>query len=171
MIHIRLECPEDYPQINAIDELAFEQSGEANLVYQLREACPEALSLVAENGNALVGHILFSPVVIESGDAKIQGMGLAPMAVHPQRQREGIGSRLVREGLEILRERGYPFVVVLGHPGYYPRFGFEPASKYHLICQWDGVPNEAFMIAVFDPDALKDLRGIVRYRDEFNQVT
>ncbi len=171
MVHIRLECPEDIPQVHALNELAFGQAMEANLVDRLRQACPDALSLVAEDENRLVGHIFFTPVVVESGEGRIQGMGLAPMAVLPDRQGEGIGSRLVKEGLEILTARRFPFVIVLGHPGYYPRFGFERASQYNLTCQWDGVPDEAFMIVVFDHDALQDLGGVARYRDEFNQVT
>ena len=73
-------------------------------------------------------------------------MGLAPMAVLPGRQRQGIGSRLVEAGLRILRKQGCPFVIVLGHPGFYPRFGFLPACRYGLTCQWEGVPDEAFIL-------------------------
>ena len=96
------------------------------------------------------------------------GMGLAPMAVLPYRQRQGIGSRLVRHGLDILRTRRCPFVVVVGHPDYYPRFGFERASTRGVRCQWEGVPDEAFMIAVLDPAIALPRPGMARYRDEFN---
>lgn len=92
------------------------------------------------------------------------------MAVIPDRQRQGIGSMLIRKGLQILHDRGCPFVIVLGHPEYYRRFGFEPASKYNLKSQWDEVPGEAFMIVVFDHDSLQNISGVVRYRDEFNEV-
>jgi putative acetyltransferase len=90
------------------------------------------------------------------------------MAVAPECQRRGIDSALVEHGLVILRERRCPFVIVLGHPEYYPRFGFEPASKHGLKSQWEGVPDEAFMIMVFDSDAIEGTRGVVRYREEFN---
>lgn len=114
MVVIRPERPEDSPQIRQVNELAFGQAAEADLVDKLRRACAEALSLVAEDDGAIVGHILFTPVVVE-GPVTL-GMGLAPMAVRPDRQRQGIGSQLVRRGLDSLRERGCPFVVVVGHP-------------------------------------------------------
>jgi putative acetyltransferase len=94
-------------------------------------------------------------------------MGLAPMAVVPGRQREGIGSRLVREGIERLRARRCPFVVVLGHPEYYPRFGFEPASRRAVRCEWD-VPDEAFRILVLDEESMSGVSGLARYREEFS---
>jgi putative acetyltransferase len=125
--------------------------------------------LVAED-DVVVGHILFTPVVIESGQRRVAGMGLAPMAVLPGRQREGIGSQLVKRGLDILRERGCPFVVVLGHPEYYPRFGFEPASRHSLASQWEGVPDAAFMVLVFDAPALAGISGVAKYREEFSAV-
>ena len=95
-------------------------------------------------------------------------MGLAPMAVLPDRQRQGIGSQLVRRGLDILRGRHCPFVVVVGYPEYYPRFGFEPASKLGLVSQWEGVPDAAFMAVVLDREAMVGASGVARYRDEFN---
>jgi putative acetyltransferase len=97
-------------------------------------------------------------------------MGLAPMAVLPSHQRKGIGSRLVRHGLDHLRQSGCPFVIVLGHPEFYPRFGFEPASTYRLVSQWEGVPDAAFMVAVLDPGALPKKGGTARYRDEFDDA-
>jgi putative acetyltransferase len=90
-------------------------------------------------------------------------MGLAPMAVLPKYQRRVIGSQLVNTGLESLGERGCPFVIVLGHPSFYPRFGFVPASRYGLSCQWDGVPEAAFMVRVFDEAAISGVTGVVRY--------
>jgi putative acetyltransferase len=97
-------------------------------------------------------------------------MGLAPMAVLPDRQRQGIGSRLIQRGLELLRDRGCPFVVVVGHPEYYPRFGFEPASKHGLVSQWEGMPDEAFMVMVLDAKVMTGAVGVARYRDDFNEV-
>jgi len=168
---IRPERPEDFSQIRHVNEMAFGQPAEADLVEKLRQACGDALSLVAEDG-AIVGHILFTPVVVEDETGKqCIGMGLAPMAVRPDRQRQGIGSQLVRRGLDILRERGRPFVVVVGHPEYYPRFGFEPASKHGLVSQWENIPPEAFMVVVLDLHAMAGTSGVAKYRDEFNEVT
>jgi putative acetyltransferase len=166
---IRPERREDSPQIRHVNELAFGQPAEADLVDKLRKACAEALSLVAEDDGEIVGHILFTPVVVDRQPAL--GMGLAPMAVVPDRQRQGIGSQLVRRGLDDLRERGCPFVVVVGHPTYYPRFGFEPASKHGLVSQWTGMPDAAFMVLVLDLHAMAQASGVARYRDEFNEVT
>ena len=170
MVIIRIEKPQDVLQVRKVNEQAFEGPAEANIVDTLRQTCPSSLSLVAEDGDCIVGHILFSPATIDSSGGTIEGMGLAPMAVLPSMQRQGIGSQLVKRGLEILRERGCPFVIVLGHPEYYPRFGFELASKYGLSSQWDGVPDEAFMIMVMDHAALKGVCGVARYREEFNEA-
>jgi len=117
-----------------------------------------------------VGHILFTSVVVESAGRRVLGMGLAPMAVLPDRQRQGIGSQLVSRGLDILRERSCPFVVVVGHPEYYPRFGFEPASRHGLASQWEGVPDAAFMVLVLDVHAMAGVSGVAKYREEFNEV-
>jgi putative acetyltransferase len=166
---IRPERSEDMADVRRVNELAFSQPMEANLVDRLREACADALSLVAEDG-AVVGHVLFTPVVIENEGRRVVGMGLAPMAVIPDRQRCGIGSQLVRRGLHILRDRGCPFVVVVGHPEYYPRFGFEPASAHGLESQWKGISDPAFMVLVLDAHAMAGITGVATYRDEFNEV-
>ena len=168
MISIRPEEAKDYDQVRAINLAAFEGGPEADLVDILRASCAEYLSLVAEDGGEAVGHILFTPVTIEGPTGGAEGMGLAPMAVTPARHRCGVGSQLVRHGLEVLLKRSCPFVIVLGHPEYYPRFGFELASAFGLRSQWDGVPDEAFMVLVFDPAVLPDGGGVARYRDEFN---
>ena len=141
MISIRLERREDIAAIRAVNEVAFSQGAEADIVDALRDACPDLLSLVAETGGEIVGHILFSPATVGDGSGSTQGMGLAPMAVMPNRQRKGIGSKLVEAGLQMLREQGCPFVIVLGHPDFYPRFGFVPASCHGLRCQWEGTPT------------------------------
>lgn len=168
MISIRIEEVGDHAAVRAINLAAFEGGPEADLVDALRSACSNYLSLVAEEGERVVGHILFTPVVIESAEHRFEGMGLAPMAVAPERHRCGVGSELVRHGLEVLQERSCPFVVVLGHPEYYPRFGFERASTFGLRSQWVGVPDEAFMALVFDPAVLPDGGGVAKYRDEFD---
>jgi putative acetyltransferase len=169
VISIRPERPEDACRVRHVNELAFGQPAEADLVERLRQGCADSLSLVAED-DAVVGHILFTSVVVESAGRRVLGMGLAPMAVLPDRQRQGIGSQLVRRGLDILRERGCPFVVVVGHPEYYPRFGFEPASTHGLASQWEGVPDVAFMVLVLDAQAMAGVSGVAKYREEFNEV-
>lgn len=168
MIIIRPEENRDFDQVREINLSAFDGGPEAGLVDVLRANCADFLSLVADDEGRVVGHILFTPVVVEGSAGEVTGMGLAPMAVLPGRQRNGIGSELVRSGLELLREDGCPFVIVLGHPDYYPRFGFDRASRHGLRSQWDGVPDDAFMVMLFDPDILPDGGGIARYRDEFD---
>lgn len=169
MITIRPESPADASAVRRLNELAFGQPAEADLVEKLRAACGDALSLVAV-ADDVVGHILFTPVVVEGASRRVVGMGLAPMAVLPDRQRQGIGSQLVRRGLDMLRQRGCPFVVVVGHPEYYPRFGFEPASAHALVSQWDGMPDAAFMVLILDDHAMAGVRGVARYRGEFDEV-
>lgn len=165
MITIRPEVPDDVSRVRHVNELAFGQPAEADLVEKLRNACIDSLSLVAED-EAVVGHILFTPVVVESAGRRVLGMGLAPMAVLPDRQRQGIGSQLVKRGLGILRERGCPFVVVVGHPEYYPRFGFERASMRGLASQWEGMRDSAFMVVVLDAHAMSGVSGVAKYRED-----
>jgi putative acetyltransferase len=169
VITIRSELLRDYSEVHHLNELAFGQPLEANLVDKLRASCPDVLSLVADNDERVVGHILFTPVVIDGPERRVIGMGLGPMAVLPERQRQGIGSQLVRRGLDILRERACPFVVVVGHPEYYPRFGFEPASRRGFTCQWNSVPDAAFMVLTFDAKTMEGARGLVTYRPEFSE--
>lgn len=170
MITVRPEGPEDITEVRRINIKAFDQTAEADIVDSIRQDCPDALSLIAEIEGRIVGHIFFAPALIGNGDKVIGGMGLAPMAVLPEYQRKGIGTKLVDHGLRILRNRSCPFVIVLGHPDYYPRFGFEVVSKYRITCQWDGVPDEAFMVIILDKDAMKNVSGVARYRNEFNEV-
>lgn len=168
---IRGERPEDKPAVRFVNELAFGRADEADLVDTLRSTCPDALALVAVRRDDVVGHIMFTPVVIDSHAGLVTGMGLAPMAVLPSHQSQGIGTALVRHGLEQLRMRGCPFVVVVGHPKYYPRFGFEPASRRGLKSQWPDMPDEAFMVIVLDEGTMRDVAGVARYREEFDAVT
>jgi putative acetyltransferase len=142
---IRDEGFDDEPGIRVVLEAAFSGAVEADLVDRLRQTCPERVSLVALEDERVQGHILFTPVSIETRDGPLVGSGLGPMAVLPEVQRTGIGSALVRAGIERLRQSRCPFVVVVGHPEYYPRFGFVPASKIGVRCQWAMVPDEAFI--------------------------
>jgi putative acetyltransferase len=169
-ITIRREKPEDQPSVHEVNSLAFSQAfghaGEADLVDALREEAHPYISLVALLDGSVVGHIFFSPVTIEDEDSRFTAMGLAPMAVLPEHQRRGIGSRLVRQGLEECRRDGHNIVVVLGHPDYYPRFGFEPAAPKGIRSEYD-VSDDKFMVAELKPGALADHKGIVKYHAAF----
>lgn len=170
MTKIRFEKPEDIAFIHSVNEQAFGRVSEAKLVDTLRLACTDHLSLVADDNGSIIGHLMFTPVVVTDGKQKTEGMGLAPMAVLPSRQRQGIGTQLVDSGLRILKEKGCPFVIVLGHPEYYPRFGFQAASGCNIRTQWDGVPDDAFMILVMDHEAMQNVSGVATFRDEFNDA-
>jgi putative acetyltransferase len=170
MITIREERVEDKEAVRAVNEQAFGQPTEADIVDSLRENCPVLLSLVALEGDKVVGHILFSPARIDDRIKTVEGMGLAPVAVQPERQRRGIGTELAKRGIEMLRSRGCLFIIVLGHPEYYPRFGFVRASLHGIASQWDGVPDEAFMIQILDQSAMEGVSGVARYRDEFDEA-
>ncbi len=174
MITIRDEQPGDVAAVHALNEAAFDTPIEADIVDSLRDGCPGILSYVAVETTGeteqVVGHILFSPAVLSRPGGDVIGMGLAPMAVLPARQSGGIGSKLVRHGLAHLDGTDCPYVIVLGHPDYYPRFGFRPASAYGLRSQWEGVPDEVFLVIVRDEAAVGTGGGVVRYRDEFDEA-
>ncbi|MBG0771190.1 MAG: N-acetyltransferase [Anaerolineaceae bacterium] len=171
-IIIRKEIQEDISVIREVNLKAFKGPGEAQVVDLLREKCDPFVSIVAELRGQIVGHILFTPVrlVTDNGEV-LEGMGLAPLSVHPDFQNQGIGRILCEAGLDEMQAQEVPFVVVLGHPNYYPRFGFEPASDHKLRCAYEGVPPEAFMIKIFQPQILEGLSGVIHYRAEFDEVT
>ena len=169
MIVIRAETKEDQAEIRRVNELAFASPNEAELVDRLREQAAPIISFVAALDGEVVGHIFFSPVTVESEEAAFTAMGLAPMAVMPAHQNQGVGSLLVREGLMQCRLLGYDIVVVLGHPNYYPRFGFEPACSKGLRCEYD-VPDEVFMVTELKPGSLSGRRGLMKYHPAFSQL-
>lgn len=174
MIIIRAESEADLPAVRRINESAFGRPDEATLVDVLRAAAHPQVSLVAVENAEVVGHIFFSPVTIEPEDdvtttLATMAMGLAPMAVLPPHQNRGIGSRLVREGLLECRRLNCEAVFVLGHPEYYPRFGFVPASRKGLRCEYP-VPDEVFMVTELVEGALGGVRGLVKYHPEFGKI-
>ena len=170
MVEVRVEQPGDIEAVREVNEKAFGEPQEAEIVDALRTTCKDLLSLVALHNKQVIGHIFFSPVTLVGPSHEITGMGLAPMAVLPRFQGNGIGSLLVRQGLRQLRDQGCPFVIVLGHPEYYPRFGFIPASRRKITCQWPGVPDESFMVLSLDDSAIPASGGEARYMDEFDQA-
>ena len=170
MIVIREEEQKDHNSVRIVNDLAFRQPDEGRIVDKLRKACQDTISLVAVSGEKIVGHIFFSPAVIRHNNSDLIGIGLAPMAVLPEFQKQGIGSMLVKEGLRRIKETDCPFIIVLGHEYYYPRFGFEKASIYGLKAQWDGVPEEAFMVLVLRKSAMVGISGVAKYRSEFDEA-
>jgi putative acetyltransferase len=162
---IRPEQPTDAEAVRAVHQAAFETNTEADLVDALRVQADPIVSLVAHDGESIVGHILFSPVTL-SGHADLTIMGLGPLAVVPAQQRLGIGSALVRAGLARCTQLGWAAVVVLGHSEYYPRVGFVPASRFGISCEYD-VPDDVFMALELAPRSLAGRSGVIRYHAAF----
>jgi putative acetyltransferase len=168
-MEIRFETDDDIAAIQTVNRLAFGREGEGLLVDALRARGAVICSLVAEEGGAVVGHVLFSPAVLDDEGRHTAVAGLGPVAVRPDFQRRGIGDALIRAGLAICRERGYSLAVVLGHPDYYPRFGFRPSRP--LGIRWEhNAPEAAFMVMELRAGALAGARGIVHYQPEFDDV-
>jgi putative acetyltransferase len=168
-MEIRYEKSGDISSIRKVNQAAFETGTESDLVDALRDKNADVISMVAEKENRIVGHILFSPVTLTAAGSEVTLLGLAPMAVLPEYQNQGIGSKLVEMGLDECRRKGYPAVVVLGHPDYYPRFGFVPSQKYNISSEYD-VPAEVFMVLELQSEALNGLAGIARYHEAFAEL-
>lgn len=161
---LRPETPEDIPAIHSLLGACFPTALEGDLVDNLRAAGDLWLSLVKEEAGQVVGHVAFSPVEVE-GSAGGQGVGLGPLAVLEGWRRRGIGAELVREGLARCRAQGWAFVVVLGDPAYYSRFGFRAAREWGLRDEYGG--GDAFQALELCPEALDGARGLVRYAPAF----
>jgi putative acetyltransferase len=168
-MNIRDELSSDIENIWEIKIDAFETEDEPILVNALRSSGCTYISLVAESEDKVVGHILFTPVELSGNKNNLKIMGLAPMAVSSQYQNKGIGSKLVKAGLERCKSLGYDAVVVLGHPNYYPRFGFIPSVKFGIKSEYE-VPDEVFMILELVQGSLKNHKGIIKYHEAFNSV-
>lgn len=164
-MRLRPEIEADIPAIAALHDAAFGGPLEARIVGGLRAAARPLISWVAEEDGRVIGHLLFSPVTLETVPG-LRWMGLAPMAVLPDRQGQGVGTALAQAGLEACREAGVEAVVVLGHPSFYPRFGFVPASRYGLRCEFEA-PDEAFMALELSPGACAGRGGLLRFHPVF----
>ena len=169
-VRIRAESPADRDAVHGVHARAFPSDAEARLVDALRGATEPQVSLVAESrGGDVVGHILFTRVGIHAASGTSKAMGLGPMAVSPGHQRQGVGSALVEAGLDACRAAGERVVLVLGHPSFYPRFGFRPAWDAGLYYIVPG-PNAAFMVAELERGALRGPGGEVVYHPAFDAL-
>lgn len=167
---IRRETAWDVPDVRRVVTAAFGRSAEAKLVDKLRDAdgfVPE-LCLVAERSHVIIGHIMFTRITLD-GDRPEKVLALAPVSVVPAFQNHGVGSALIREGLARADEKGEPLVVVLGHPDYYPRFGFVTASTMGIKPPWPVDPEEAFMAKPLSAYR-EDMVGTITYPPEFDDV-
>jgi putative acetyltransferase len=166
-LNIRLERAGDAESIRAVQLAAFGQPDEADLVEALRESGDAVLSVVAEEAGRSVGHVLFSRLTIHADDgAVVPALALAPMAVVPDRQRQGIGSALLTEAFRECRARGEGIVIVVGHVEFYPRFGFSHERAAGLDSEFQ---CDAFMALELDPGALGGLTGRVEYAPAFQR--
>ncbi len=168
---VRPETEDDYARISEINDAAFNQPNEGRLIENLRKTSDfvSDLSLVVEGEGEVVGHILFYPIKVDAGDTKHGSLALAPMSVHPDFQNIGIGSMLVKEGLRRAKSLGYRSVIVVGHKGFYPIFGFKKASKWGIKAPFD-LPDDVFFAIELVKDGLKNVSGVVEYPKEFSEV-
>lgn len=164
-MNVRSEEPADHGAIHAVHTASFPTVGEARLVDALRAAGRLWVSMVAEEQREVVGHVAFSPVSVPDAT---DGVGLGQVAVLPAFRRRGIAERLIREGLAVCRELKHGFVVVLGDPGYYRRFGFTLAESWGLRDEYGG--GDAFHALELRPGAIPGRGGVVRYAPEFAAV-
>ena len=167
MIEIRPEQAADAAAVSAVHTEAFGRPAEARIVERLRQAAGLYLRLVATDGGPIVGHILFTPVTLRGDRSADLVLALAPMAVRPAWQRRGIGGALVRAGFEACRAARHDVVMVVGHPNFYPRFGFVPAQPLGLSSE-PAMPAETFMVAELTPGALRGRCGVIVYGSDFS---
>ncbi len=171
MVIVRAETAKDFDSVFRVNRLAFGRDNEARLVEAVRKTeffIPE-LSLVAVIDEEVAGHILISMIAVETKEGKVPVLGLAPIAVLPEFQRRGIGSELVRHGIKESSRLGHRAIVLVGHPEYYPRFGFEPARAKGLETAYP-VPDEAFMVLELYSGALDGIAGTILHPPAFDEV-
>jgi putative acetyltransferase len=162
---IRPESPEDFKAIHDVISAAFSSRAEADLVDRLRAEAQNVIALVAEDGGVVVGHIMFSPVTLSGGPERAIA-GLGPLAVDPPLQKRGIGGLLIRAGIAKCKLEKFGAVVVLGHPDYYPRFGFAPAREFGL--RWERGHDEAFFAIELESHYLRGVSGVIAYHRAFD---
>ncbi len=175
-IKIRKETPEDCDRVFELTQKAFEtleisEHNEGQLVEKLRKAPTfiDELSMVAELDDQVVGHILFTPMMIENDEQKFQTLILAPVSVLPQFQKMGIGGQLIRAGHQKAKELRFKSAILLGHPEYYPRFGYKPASKWGIKTQIPLPSDDVFMAVELTDGALSNVSGMVIFPPEFGE--
>jgi len=172
MVTIRQEQKNDYRKTEEVVKEAFlneefSDKKEHELVKRIRECdafIPE-LSIVAVD-KEIVGHIMLSKITIEQGGTTVDSLALAPVSIAPSHQKKGIGGKLITAALEKAKELGYGSVVVLGHPEYYQKFGFESASQWNIKAPFE-VPDEVFMVMELRENTLQGVEGIVQYSSAF----
>ncbi len=164
---IRNENIEDREAVREINLNAFPTDVEAALVEKLRSSM-DTISLVAVQEDKVVGHILFSPLIIEIDEETFEALILVPIAVLPEYQKQGIGSKLVENGLIECRNQGHSIIVLVGHPEYYPRFGFISAEQNGIEHPFE-VPEDVFMVYELVPNALKKVNGVLKYSEPFEE--
>jgi putative acetyltransferase len=167
-ITFRKEAANDCKEIREVNDIAFGQNQEGKLIDKLRIKAEyiNELSIIALFGNKIVGHILFFPVSVVFNEKRHQTLSLGPMAVLPEYQKQGIGGELIRRGLKKAEELGFKSVVVLGHPEYYPRFGFRKSARWNIRDPF-GAPEEAMMAIELEKGSLEFGGGIIEYPEEF----
>lgn len=172
-ITLRQETEADFKEIFEINRIAFGQDNEAKLVDTLRNnphVFVPGLSIVATVNSKIIGHILFSKIIIRNDNGiQHKSLALAPMAVHPDFQKKGIGGNLINKGIEAAKNLGFKSIIVLGHEHYYPKLGFEPAEKWGIKAPFE-VPSDAFMAIELEKNGLKNISGTVIYPKEFEAV-
>lgn len=171
-ITIRDEQPSDIDAIYQVEFDAFGQADEADLVNRLRDQNVSWISHVALLNSEIFGHAMYSMVTVTDGDTVREFPALAPLAVAPSHQKKGIGGHLMRAGLQATRDAGYGLMFLIGHPSYYPRFGFQPALPLGFTSDYvkDDAHHEHFMVAVLDDSLLNTVRGHVRYHPAFEGI-
>jgi putative acetyltransferase len=167
-IKVRPEIAEDIPAIYRVEEAAFGRTSEADLVDLCRTHGKAVLSMVAVEGKQVTGHLLFTPVTLDPPHPGWHGLGIGPVAVLPEFQRMGIGSRLMSIGLEICRKQGYDFIVLLGDPAYYRHFGFIPGREFGLSSDYGDGDN--FQARELTPGVLRGAKAVVKYVPEFKEA-
>jgi len=168
-MNIREEQLSDIEKVYEINSDAFGRDNEPNLVNALRARLSSYISLVADDNANVIGHIMFTPVELSGSEDKLKIMGLAPLAVLSNYQSKGVGSKLVQEGIERCKSQGYDAIVVLGHPNYYPKFGFIPSVSYGIKSEYE-VSDEKFMVLELVLDSLKGSGGVIKYHDAFSSL-